>query len=78
MIHPDGFQVLIVLDQLANIFIGGMADETLSSRAHRRKLRGKSFIAKVINFIFFWQNDHCKEAYESELKRKHLPNLFNK
>lgn len=55
-----------------------MADETLSNRVHRRRLRGKSFIAKVINFIFFWQNDHCKEAYESELKRKHLPNLFNK
>lgn len=55
-----------------------MADETLFSRVHRRRLRDKSFIAKVINFIFFWQNDHCKEAYESELKRKHLPNLFNK
>ena len=70
--------MLITLDQLANIFIGGMANKTLSSRVHKRRLRDKLFIAKVINFIFFCQNDHCKEAYESELKRKYLPNLFNK
>lgn len=31
MTHPDGFQILVALDQLVNTMIGGYADETLSS-----------------------------------------------
>ena len=27
----------------------------------------------IINHLFFWQDDHCKEAYESELNRIQLP-----
>ena len=30
MTHPDGFQVLVALDQLINTLIGGFADETTS------------------------------------------------
>lgn len=33
MKHPDGFQILVAVDQLANTLLGGMADETLSARA---------------------------------------------
>lgn len=36
IIHPDGFQILVAIDQLINTCIGGYADETLSSRTHRR------------------------------------------
>lgn len=73
MLHPDYFQVLVAIDQLVNTFLGGYADETLSARAHRRRLRGKGGVAKVIDYVFFWQQDHCKEAYESELNRMQLP-----
>ena len=73
MTHPDGFQVLVALDQLINTLIGGFADETLSSRAHRRRLRGKGGVAWVIDHIFFWQDEHCKASYESELERSQLP-----
>ena len=74
MRHPDYFQVLVAVDQLINTFFGGMADETLSSRAHRMKIeRGRKWVSAVNNVIFFWQTDHCEEAYESELKRAHLP-----
>ena len=76
MKHPDGFQVLVALDQLVNALIGGFADETLSSRAHRRRLRGKGGVAWVIDHIFFWQDEHCKTAYESELERAQLPVEF--
>ena len=76
MTHPDYFQVLVALDQLANTFLGGYADETLSSRAHRRRLRGKGGVAWVIDHIFFWQEEHCKTAYESELERAQLPVEF--
>lgn len=76
MTHPDGFQILVALDQLINTLIGGYADETLSSRAHRRRLRGKGGVAWVIDHIFFWQDEHCKTAYESELERAQLPVEF--
>lgn len=76
MKHPDGLQILIALDQLINTLIGGYADETLSSRAHRRRLRGKGGVAWVIDHIFFWQDEHCKASYESELERTQLPVEF--
>ena len=76
MTHPDGFQILVALDQLVNTLIGGYADETLSSRAHRRRLRGKGGCAWVIDHIFFWQDEHCKASYESELERAQLPVEF--
>lgn len=74
MRHPDYLQVLIAIDQLFNTFFGGMADETMSSRAHRLKIeRGRKMPSTLINWVFFWQKDHCRAAYESELERAHLP-----
>lgn len=74
MTHPDGFQILVAIDQLVNTLMGGMADETLSARAWRNHMKGRrSWPVKVIDTIFFWQKDHCREAYESEIERKQLP-----
>lgn len=72
-------QVLIALDQLVNastgLFIGdGWADETLSAKAYRlRQEKGWSNAYRLINSIFFLQDNHCKAAYLSELKSRHLP-----
>lgn len=30
----------IAIDQLVNVLLGGLADETLSARAHRMRLKG--------------------------------------
>lgn len=74
MKHPDYFQVLVAVDQLINTFFGGMADETMSSRAHRLKIeRDRKWASLIIDGIFFWQKGHCQAAYESELERAHLP-----
>lgn len=74
MKHPDGFQVMVAVDQLINTFLGGWADETLSARAWRHKLDGsRSWPAWVIDHLFFWQKDHCRTAWQSELDRAHLP-----
>ena len=74
MTHPDGFQILVAIDQFVNTLMGGMADETLSARAWRNHLRGRrSWPVKIIDALFFWQKDHCREAYESEVERKQLP-----
>ena len=74
MRHPDGFQICVALDQLVNTIFGGFADETISSRSHRAYVSGKrKWTRNVINALFFWQADHCKEAYESEMSRSQLP-----
>ena len=74
-------QILIAFDQLVNTMIyvkgdsWGYADETMSARAWR--LREDHFkIYKVINFIFFWQKNHCQESYNSEILRKNLPREY--
>ena len=74
MRHPDGFQIAVAIDQLVNAVFGGYADETISSRSHRAYVDGKrKWMRNLINAMFFWQKDHCKEAYESEMDRSQLP-----
>lgn len=69
-------QLLIAMDQVLNALLGGMADETLSARAHRQRLRGHPAMARAINALFFWQADHCAGAYASEQQRRHLPGHY--
>ena len=75
-----GYHVIIAIDQLFNALTGGAADETLSSRTYRACLKPQPkkrwhVLYCVINGIFFDKN-HCKTAYESELLRKQYPDDF--
>lgn len=77
MRHPDGFQVLVAIDQFVNTMIGGYADETLSARAWRYSLEGRrKWLVKILNCLFFWQDNHCLEAYESEIYRRQYPEEY--
>lgn len=70
----QGKQVLIALDQFVNTLCNGWADETLSSRCWRWELNGKrSWPRKLVDALFFWDKNHCRESYESELKRLQSP-----
>jgi hypothetical protein len=69
-------KVLIAFDQLANAVIGGHPDETLSAAAHRRHLEGRSGWRNFINGLFWWQQDHCLDAHQSELNRKQMPKEY--
>lgn len=72
-----GLQVLIALDQLANALLQGMADETLSARAWRNRHKPLGKVAyHVINGLFFWQPDHCRDAWLSEMRRSQLPRSY--
>ena len=76
MRHPDGFQFFVALDQLINTLIpNGYADETLSSRAYRHAAIKKDcrWPMWLVDHLFFWQSEHCKSAYESEVERYQLP-----
>ena len=76
-----GYHVIVAVDQLFNALLGGGADETLSSRTYRRAELDRNpkqrwrVAYRVINGIFFDCN-HCKTAYESELNRKQYPADF--
>lgn len=75
-------QLLIAIDQTVNTLVWlpedgfGMADETLSARAYRLR-REFPWLMKAIDFIFFWDKEHCKNSYISEVLRKHLPEVFS-
>lgn len=68
-------QLFIAVNQVVNVLLlGGMADETISARAYRLMLEGTTNIPyRVINFIFFWESDHCFIAYREEIERKQYP-----
>lgn len=73
------WQNLIAVDQLLNALLGGMADETLSSRAYRAEVKGRIFgkiFRPLIDALFFFDKDHCFKSYLSELNRRHLPREF--
>lgn len=78
-----GYHVLIAIDQLFNVLTGGAADETFSSRCYRGAVLDKKpkkrwrVWHRVVNGLFF-DKDHCKTAYESEVKRKQYPPEFTK
>lgn len=70
---------LIALDQLFNALLLGSPDETLSSRAYRADLANKVFgrmFRPLIDLIFFWQDQHCKQSFLSEINKKQLPKYF--
>lgn len=68
-------QIPIAIDQLINTICGGWADETISSVAWRKRHEGKGWaiLRRVIDTLFFWQTNHCRNAYESEKNRRQLP-----
>ncbi|MDY3880323.1 MAG: hypothetical protein SOZ39_04205 [Desulfovibrio piger] len=50
------------------------ADETLSSRCWRWRLDGvRSWPSQLVDMLFWWQQAHCRSAYESEREGRQLP-----
>jgi hypothetical protein len=68
------FRVLVALDILANVLIGGKVGETLSGSAYRGELAGRilpRIFRPVIDFLASpWEKDHCFNAYLSDAIRK--------
>ena len=74
-VHCFGFLIISIFCFFKNILKPKVwADETLSShcwRWHINQIRDWPY--KLIDIIFFWEKDHCKNSYESERNRRHLP-----
>lgn len=76
------FQLAVSFDQFLNVLVcmfvepntKHWADETFSSHVYRHYRNGEwVWLYNLINNLFFWQDNHCKEAYESEMSRQHEP-----
>lgn len=70
--------VLIAVDQLVNTLFGGMPDETISAECFRKSQEKGHYFYKIIKFMLDIslspiKQDHCEQAYLSEVYRKQLP-----
>ena len=77
--------ILISIDQLIYVLLtlgAGNPDETMSAAAWRLEQKGKlagRIFRPVIDVLFWFDKDHCKTSYESELnKAKDLLEKHNK
>lgn len=80
-VNGDAFlrrQVLIAFDQLGNALLRGWADETISARAWRKRLKHSGWrrVQVAIDWVFehaFSDPDHCEKSYASERLRLQSP-----
>lgn len=80
IIKHNFWQTILWFDQGFGILFStlvkqkGYADITLSARAYLWEQESKfKWLRKVIDIIFFWQKEHCKDAWETEKKLGHFP-----
>jgi hypothetical protein len=70
--------LLIAIDQLIYVVItlgSGCPDETMSSAAWRLEQKGKiqgKIFRPLIDWLFWFDKDHCKTSYESEVRRARM------
>lgn len=74
------YQLLVCIDQLINVLIGllfnnkAWADETMSACAYRYEIENnRTWARKLIDTLFFFQHEHCKTSYESEVHQRQMP-----
>ena len=73
-------QVGLALTRLGNALLGGLAEESMSSRAWRAEGNGKPWgriTRPLIDLIFarFGRPNHCRMAYLSDRNKSALPNI---
>lgn len=67
-------KILIAADQLVNALCAGWPDETLSSRSFRWEKDGvRAWPRRLIDRLFFWEEQHCFQSYQSEREGRQLP-----
>lgn len=65
------YEVLLAVDQLGNAILNGDEDMSISARSFVMDARGKrSWPRKFIDWMFFWQEDHCRNAFISEVEKR--------
>jgi hypothetical protein len=57
---------LEAFSRFINSLIGGCELESISARSYKEN---RVFLVKCINLLFFWQNNHCRGAFNNGLER---------
>ncbi len=58
--------ILIGVDQLGNALLRGDPDETISSRAAKAQLKGKTWGCVLCKFLDKIDPDHCQKSIEKD------------
>ena len=62
------YNQIAVWDEHWNVILGGSKNETVSGRLGRAYLNNPKPVARIfhnmVNAMFFWQEDHCGDAYQ--------------
>jgi hypothetical protein len=72
ILYRIAHDLVSLFSRALNAFVlGGSTAQTTSSRVHIEARKSKAWArAKwVINSIFFWQEDHCRSAWEADVDR---------
>lgn len=56
-------RVGIALSVLINVVLGGRSNQTFSARNYGWKKRNKFNIVWLIDFLIFWDKDHCLHSW---------------
>jgi hypothetical protein len=74
--------ILIGLDQFLFCLVtlgNAYPDETLSAAAWRWELTGRwqgRLLRPLIDLLFFFDPEHCRKSFESEVQKAHLPAAY--
>lgn len=72
-------RLLIATDQWFNTLLGGMPDETISAKLWRNRDRQPyKTLQIIVDRVFWFDPEHCKSSYMSELHGKYLPTEYVK
>lgn len=78
------YNLMVSLDQFLFCVLtlgGSMPDETASAAAYRGELLGYwtgRLFRPLIDRLFWFDPDHCAEAFRSEVERRQLPQGYGK
>jgi len=72
-------RVGIALSILLNVVLGGPSNQTFSARNYWWKSHDKPNIVWLIDFLIFWDNDHCFNSWiyfktTKDLRKTHVKN----
>lgn len=60
------WNLLISIDQLANVILGGHPDETISSRLGKKKREGDKFSEVACGVLDVFDENHCTKSIEED------------
>lgn len=60
------WNILLTIDQGINTILGGDPDETISSRAAKRRKEGARWACILCKFLNIFDKNHCNENIEDD------------